>query len=271
MITYVFPGQGAQRKGMGESLFDEFRELISQADDILGYSIKRLCLEDPDFHLNQTEYTQPALYTVGALSYFQKLRQTGIKPDFVAGHSLGEYNAPLAAGAFDFITGLRLVQKRGELMSRAAGGGMVAVVGLSEDRIREALQQHRLSSLDIANLNSPSQIVISGPKADIEHARTVFEGMKDVKMYIPLRTSGAFHSRYMAEAAKEFEAFLSGVEFGPMAIPVISNVYARPYKPSEIKDNLVKQITHSVKWTESIRYLMGRGTWYSKRSDRAGC
>lgn len=259
MITYVFPGQGAQRKGMGEALFDEFKDLAFQADEVLGYSIRTLCVEDPDLKLNQTQYTQPAIYTVNAFSYFKKLEQTGRKPDFVAGHSLGEYNALLASGAFDFITGLRLVKKRGELMSLAEGGGMAAVVGLSEEQIREAIAEHQLASIDIANLNSPFQIVISGPKADIEQARTTFEKIPAVKMYIPLRTSGAFHSRYMAEAGREFEAFLNRYELGPMDIPVISNVHARPYKPSDVKANLVKQITNSVKWTESIRYLMGLG------------
>ncbi|GAA0835814.1 ACP S-malonyltransferase [Bifidobacterium pullorum subsp. gallinarum] len=259
MLAYVFPGQGAQKKGMGEGLFDEFKDLTAQADRILGYSIKRLCLEDPDSELNKTQFTQPALYTVSALSYFKKVMDSGSRVDFVAGHSLGEYNALLAAGAYDFATGLKLVQKRGELMSRAAGGGMAAVIGLSENKLAEVLQEYKLDRIDIANLNSPHQIVISGAKADMDHAMKVLESHKDVTMCIPLRTSGAFHSRHMEDAAREFEAFLENFTFQSLRIPVISNVHARRYRPTEIKYNLVQQITSSVKWTESIRYLMGLG------------
>ncbi|MBF0103655.1 MAG: acyltransferase domain-containing protein, partial [Desulfobacterales bacterium] len=135
MLTFVFPGQGSQKTGMGESLFDEYKELTAQADEILGYSIKQLCLENLENNLQKTQFTQPALYVVNALSYLKKLDEVGKKPDFVAGHSLGEYNALLAANAFDFETGLKLVQKRGELMSKAIGGGMAAVIGFNRDQI----------------------------------------------------------------------------------------------------------------------------------------
>jgi trans-AT polyketide synthase, acyltransferase and oxidoreductase domains len=259
MVTYVFPGQGSQSKGMGGTLFDEFQELTAQADQILGYSIKQLCLEDPNLYLGQTQYTQPALYIVNALSYLKKIKETGKKPDFVAGHSLGEYDALFAAGAYDFVTGLKLVKKRGEIMSRATGGGMAAVVGLNEAQIAEVIKQNNLPGIDIANLNSPFQIVISGPKADIEKAKPIFEKNGDVKLVSVLKTSGAFHSRYMEEAKKEYEVFLSNFNFLQLTIPVISNVYARPYQPSGIKQNLIEQITHPVKWTESIQYLMGLG------------
>jgi len=259
MITYVFPGQGSQSKGMGGTLFDEFKELTAEADAILGYSIKELCLEDIDLNLSQTQYTQPALYVVNALSYLKRIEGTGVKPDFVAGHSLGEYNALFAAGAFDFATGLKLVQKRGELMSHATGSGMAAVIGLNEEQIADVLNQNNLQSIDIANYNSPTQIVISGLKTDIEHAQPIFEGIKDVKMFVTLKTSGAFHSRYMEGAKMEFETFINSFEFFPLTIPVISNVHARPYKQADIKQNIVAQITHPVKWAESIRYLMGLG------------
>jgi trans-AT polyketide synthase/acyltransferase/oxidoreductase domain-containing protein len=259
MITYIFPGQGSQSKGMGGTLFDEFKELTAEADSILGYSIKELCLEDLDLNLNQTQYTQPALYVVNALSYIKKVRQTGIKPDFVAGHSLGEYNALFAAGAFDFGTGLKLVKKRGELMSHITGSGMAAVIGLNEEQIVNVLKQNNLQSIDIANYNSPTQIVISGLKTDIEHAQPIFDGISEVKMFVTLKTSGAFHSRYMEGAKREFETFVNSFEFFGLTIPVISNVHARPYKQSDIKQNIVEQITHPVKWTESIRYLMALG------------
>ncbi|GBF33011.1 malonyl CoA-acyl carrier protein transacylase [Desulfocucumis palustris] len=259
MTTYIFPGQGSQRIGMGGTLFDEFTELADKADEILGYSIKKLCLEDPDSQLNKTQYTQPALYTVNALHYLKRIRAVDKTPDYVAGHSLGEYNALFAAGAFDFETGLKMVIKRGELMSRASGGGMAAVIGLNEEQITDVLKENNLQNIDIANYNNPSQFVISGLKTDIDYAQSIFEGIKDVKMFIPLKTSGAFHSRYMTEAKKEYEKFTKNLEFYELNIPVISNVYARPYKQSDIKQNLVQQIICPVRWTESIRYLMGLG------------
>ena len=257
MITYVFPGQGSQIKGMGGPVFDEFRELTAEADEILGYSIKKLCMEDPNMNLSQTQYTQPALYIVNALSYLSRIEKDGKKPNYVAGHSLGEYDALFAAGAFEFATGLKLVKKRGELMSGATGGGMAAVIGLNAAQIADVLAQNNLQSIDIANYNSPTQIVLSGLKTDIERAQPIFEKVTNVQLFIILKTSGAFHSRYMEEARREFEVFINTFEFFPMTIPVISNVHARPYKQSDIKQNLIEQITHPVKWTESIRYLMG--------------
>ncbi|MFS0873159.1 ACP S-malonyltransferase [Paenibacillus xylanilyticus] len=258
MKAYVFPGQGSQHKGMGGTLFDEFTDLIEQADEILGYSIKRLCLEDPDNQLGQTQYTQPALYVVSALSFLKKVQETGNKPDYVAGHSLGEYNALFAAGAFDFSTGLRMVKKRGELMSLVSGGGMAAVIGFTVEQIDRVLMENGLDAIDIANHNSPDQIVIAGLKTDILRAQPFFEEA-GVGMYIPLNVSGAFHSRYMAESKRSFETYLESFEFSKLEIPVISNIYARPYKQRQVKNNLVQQIVSPVKWTDSIRYLMGLG------------
>ncbi|MDT8977361.1 ACP S-malonyltransferase [Paenibacillus sp. chi10] len=259
MITYLFPGQGSQQKGMGKDLFDEFPDMVHAADQILGYSIKELCLEDPENKLGFTQFTQPALFVVNSLLYLKKRLETGQIPDYVAGHSLGEYNALFAANAFNFETGLKLVKKRGELMGKAYGGGMAAVIGLTGDQVREVLDTERLAKIDIANYNSPTQIVISGPKEDIDKAKSVFESNNHVRMYSPLKVSGAFHSRYMENARQEFEKYIDEMPIQQLEISVISNVYARPYTQKSIKTNLIKQITHSVQWTDSIRYLLGRG------------
>jgi trans-AT polyketide synthase/acyltransferase/oxidoreductase domain-containing protein len=258
MTTYVFPGQGSQRKGMGAGLFDEFKEITARADAVLGYSIKELCLHDPDNQLDQTQYTQPVLYIVNSLMYLKKIQEAPGKPDYVAGHSLGEYCALFTAGAFNFETGLRLVQKRGELMGRVAGGGMAAVIGLDEDKIIDILNDNALSSISIANCNSPLQIVISGIKEDLIKARKIFE-QAGAELYIPLKVSGAFHSPHMARVRDEFEKFLAPYNFSQLTIRVISNVHARPYQQSDIKKTLVEQITSPVRWSETIQYLMGCG------------
>ncbi|MFE9722744.1 ACP S-malonyltransferase [Streptomyces sp. NPDC005794] len=254
MRTYVFPGQGAQQKGMGSSLFDEFEDLTRSADSILGYSIKNLCLEDPDKLLDQTQYTQPAMYVVNALSYYRKLRETGLVPDFVAGHSLGEYNALLAAEVFDFETGLRLVRKRGELMGQASGGGMAAVLNASEAEIRTILTKNGLDSLDLANFNTPSQIVISGRAEDVEAAKPLFQTGNH--LFVPLKTSGAFHSRYMESARVEFSGFLAGIPFSEPRIPVISNVTARAYEGHLVKEILTKQMVNAVRWSDTVEHLL---------------
>ncbi|MBN3526383.1 ACP S-malonyltransferase [Paenibacillus apiarius] len=258
MLAYLFPGQGSQQKGMGAEYFDEFKGLVDEADRILGYSIKRLCLEDPENQLGFTQYTQPALYVVNAMSYLKKIQDTGVKPEYVAGHSLGEYNALLAADVFDFATGLKLVKKRGELMGQASHGGMAAVVGLKEQDVREVLKKNRLDSIDIANLNTPTQIVISGMESDIEEAKRIFEEA-GARHYIVVKVSGAFHSRYMESSRILFEEYLEQFELKSPVIPVISNVFARPYQKKDVNITLVNQITSSVKWSESIQYLMGKG------------
>ncbi len=258
MTTFIFPGQGSQYRGMGDKLFDEFKELTEIADEILGYSIKQLCLNDPYSQLSQTQFTQPAIYVVNALSYLSRINNIKAKPDYVAGHSLGEYSALFAAGSFDFATGLLLTKRRGELMSQVTGGGMAAVLGLTRDEIQEILENNQLETISIANHNAPSQIVISGLRDDIERAQAIFEGA-EVGAYIPLNVSGAFHSPQMYEVRKEFEDFLGNFSFSDPTIPVISNVQAKPYKSGQLKQNLIEQIDHPVRWMESIQYLIEIG------------
>lgn len=264
MRTFVFPGQGSQSKGMGADLFDqvpEFTAAEAEIDTLLGYSIRELCLEDPNSQLNLTQFTQPALYIINALHYFKR-KAEGLQADYLAGHSLGEYNALLAGGAFDFVTGLKLVQKRGALMGQAKDGGMAAIIGLTAEQIRDLLEANaELSGIDVANYNSPTQTVISGPVPELEKGQTVFKDA-GAKLYKILPVSAAFHSRYMQPAADEFARFLEGFELAALQVPVIANITGRPYetdKPEQIKASLVKQIAGSVQWTESIRYLKGLG------------
>jgi malonyl CoA-acyl carrier protein transacylase len=264
MIAFVFPGQGSQKRGMGQGLFDEVREYVAlekEVDALLGYSMRKLCLEDPDNRLKETQFTQPSLYVVNALHYYKAVND-GTRPSWLAGHSLGEYNALLAAGVFDFMTGLRLVQKRGELMAQARNGGMGAVIGMDSAAIPRVLSDNGLTSIDVANFNSPSQTVVSGPLDDIKRAGPFFE-QAGAQMYIPLQVSAAFHSRYMADAAKAFADFLAPMSFDAPRVPVVANATAQPYPADNasgsVKSLLAKQITSSVQWTQSIRYLMGQG------------
>jgi malonyl CoA-acyl carrier protein transacylase len=240
---------------MGEGLFEQFPDLTEIANAELGYSIKELCLADPREELIRTEFTQPALFTVNALTYRKVQAETGRVPDFVAGHSLGEYNALLTAGAFDFRTGLKLVKKRGELMSQATGGGMAAVIGLSKEQILDVIQRSGFNRISIANLNAPQQTVITGPKADVLAIQTQFE-RAGARLYRPLNVSGAFHSPFMQPARQEFEASLKSATFKPLQIPVISNAEAAPYPSERIAELLAQQITSPVRWVESMQYLM---------------
>jgi malonyl CoA-acyl carrier protein transacylase len=243
---------------MGAGLFERYPDLVKEADAVLGYSIKELCLADPDDKLKRTDYTQPALYVVDCLSCLAKIEDEKIKPDFVIGHSLGEYAALYAAGAFDFSTGLKLVQKRGALMNAATGGGMAAILGMTGDAVATALAELGAGSIDVANLNSPGQTVISGPKADIEAFAPKLKD-KGAKRVVILPVSGAFHSRYMKPAADEFAAFLKGFSFNKLKIPCIANCSAQPYTDDSIGSNLVKQITSSVRWVETVKGLRARG------------
>ena len=256
--VFMFPGQGSQSPGMGAELFERYSGLVAEADAILGYSIKELCLENPDGMLNRTDYTQPALYIVNVLSYLSKIEDGYSAPDFVIGHSLGEYAALHAAGAFDFATGLRLVQKRGAMMNAATGGGMAAILGMDGDAVADALADLGADSIDVANFNSPGQTVISGLKADIETFAPQLKE-KGAKRVVILPVSGAFHSRYMKPAADEFETFVAGFSFGSLNITCIANCSAQPYTDDSIASNLVRQIYSSVRWIDTVKGLREQG------------
>lgn len=255
MLAYLFPGQGSQISGMGGQLFDEFPEFVAITDEILGYSIKTLCLTDPRQQLNQTQYTQPAIYVVNALTYFKKLQMTKQIPDYVCGHSLGEYNALLAAEVFDFATGLTLVKKRGELMSSVLGGAMAAIIGLPAEHLKQLFSQNDLKDVAIANYNSYTQLVISGSQQAIERASSVLES-KTETIFIPLKVSGAFHSPHMSAIEKQYADFLCDFTFTIPSIPVIANVNAHFYHPAVIQSNLTNQLSHAVQWANTIEYLL---------------
>lgn len=254
MKTFVFPGQGSQAKGMGGELFERYPERVRQADAVLGYSIRQLCLDDPDDQLGRTQFTQPALYVVNALSYFARIDDGAAPPDFLAGHSLGEFDALMAAGCYDFETGLKLVKKRGALMGQVSGGAMAAVLNASKEQIEALLAEHGLDDVGLANYNTPSQIVISGPAEQLVKAEPLFRQGK--MRFYPLNTSGAFHSKFMLPAREKFAKYLKTFKLAAPKIPVISNVTAREYEAGELAQTLSAQIASTVRWSESVQYLL---------------
>lgn len=258
MTTYVFPGQGSQIQGMGSSLFSDFPGLVDKANQILGYSIKALCLDNPEERLNQTQYTQPAIYVVNALSYLKKLDKNPIQPSYLAGHSLGEYNALFAAEVFDFETGLQIVKERSTLMSQVNDGGMAAIIGLKDDEVEDILATRQLSSLSIANYNSYTQTIISGPKDAINNAKSIFLNA-GASSFIILNVSGPFHSPLMIKVENAFNQYLKSFNFSSPKIPVIANVNAKPYEFAEIQSNIVNQMIKPVYWKQSIQYLLKHG------------
>lgn len=257
MKTHIFVGQGAQFKGMGKTLFSDFLTLTRTASEVLGYDLAETCLNDPQNRLTSTDVTQPALYAVCMMEWIRQFEETGEDPALLAGHSLGEYAALTVAGVFDFRTGLELVQKRGALMAQARGGGMLAVLGRDQDRVGEAIAA--FDEVDIANLNTDEQLVVSGAVEQIEKAHPVLE--KAGFQVIRLQVGGAFHSRLMEPAAREFRSFLDGYDFAAPKIPVIANLTAQPYgsDPAAIRETLCAQIHSPVRWAETVRYARSEG------------
>ncbi len=263
MDAFIFPGQGSQHLGMGKDLFDEieeFERLEPEIDALLGYSLRALCLEGGD-RLRLTQNTQPALYVVNHLHFLQA-RRDGRTATVFAGHSLGEYNALAAAGVFDFVDGLRLVRRRGELMGETRGGAMTAVVGLRIGKIEATLRDAWLEDVDIANHNAPTETVVSGTEAAIFRAEEAFRSA-GAKVVVRLPVSAAFHSRHMTAATAAFRTFLKNFQFKAPSVPVISNVTGRPYPSGgwngAVRVRLGEQIVSPVRWVSTIRYLKSRG------------
>lgn len=244
-VAYVFPGQGSQVVGMGTDLEQTAigKEKFQQAEKILGWSVLQRCQGEEE-KLSQTLYTQPCLYTIESI-LVDLLQEKGKQADLLAGHSLGEYVALYAARVFDFESGLRLVKRRAELMSSAAGGKMVALMRFK----REDLEQEIAKNADvvIANDNSEAQVVISGKPDAVDELLTKVKAKRAVE----LKVSGAFHSPLMKEAATEFEQVLNSINFSDAKKPVLSNVEPSPtVKGTELKQRLLQQMTAGVRWRE---------------------
>ena len=252
--AWVFPGQGSQSVGMGADVLalPTVQAQLAIANDILGWSVSDVC-QSEDNKVSETRYTQPCLYVLESLLVDQ-LRSQGQEPDLVAGHSLGEYGALYAAGAFDFGVGLRLVKLRAELMAQTSEGIMAALMGF--DRAALEAQIAETEGVVLANDNNPGQVVISGTPEAVD---TVLAAVKS-KRAVKLNVSGAFHSPLMAPAANEFQAVLDAVEFQPPRVPVLSNVDPVPTTdPTHLKQRLSQQMTGSVRWREISLMLAEQG------------
>lgn len=261
MYSYVFAGQGIQKKGMGEKVFAEFPSIMKTVDDILGYSLEEVCLENPNQELSNTEYAQPAIFVINALDYLMETRKKDELPKFLAGHSLGEFNALQAAGILGFEEALKLVQERGKIMSKAYGGSMMAVCGATKSQIDDMIcSQEKLKLIDIANINEPKQIVVAGMTEDILNAKIFFENNK--LRCIKLNVSGAFHSRYMEEQNRIFSKILEEVNFNPTAnITVVSSINGLPYQKNYLT-LLKQQMINPVEWIKCIEYIISQDCYH---------
>lgn len=261
----MFPGQGSQFVGMAKDLYDSFnsvRETYATAGEILGFDLANICFEGPEDELRQTRATQPAIF-VHSVILSRFLKEKGWSFDMAAGHSLGEYSALCAANAFTFENGLKLVKARAELMQKAgeiSPGTMAAVIGLDANTLNDICSQASVAGVvQIANFNSPSQIVISGTVAGVEKAMAVARE-KGAKRVVQLVVGGAFHSRLMEFAISDLGQALDAVEVSSVDIPVYSNVTAQPVtRPDDIKDLLKRQLTSPVKWVDIIGNMIEDG------------
>ena len=265
MIAFVFPGQGSQQVGMGWALADrlaECRETFEQADAALGMSISRLCFEGPADQLMQTEYTQPALVAVSTAAA-RALTARGVKPAFLAGHSLGEYSAHVAAGTLSFADALRIVRSRGRYMQEAVpvgDGAMAAVLGLDEASVAKACEaEARGQIVSPANLNAPGQIVIAGARAAVERAGQYARAL-GARRVVQLPVSAPFHCALMQPAQERLAPDLRGVVVSDPSVPVVANVDAEPKRDGAASiAALVRQVTAPVRWEQVVRRLASEG------------
>ena len=273
-VAWLFPGQGSQCVGMGRDLAEAFAEvadLYRQADALLGVPLSRLCFEGPEEELTRTINAQPALLTTSLavlLALGGRLDEQGYlhlpehlsRPSLVAGHSLGEYTALVAAGVLSFPEALRLVRERGRLMGEARSGTMAAVIGLEEEALEEICRKcGDEAPLVIANYNCPGQYVLSGATEAV--TRAMEEAQKrGARRVIPLRVSAAFHSPLMQEAASGLARAIATAAFSPAGIPVVANTCARPLsQPEALREELVSQVCSPVRWSASLEYMWAQG------------
>lgn len=261
MEILMFPGQGSQHLGMGKDLFERYPTQCRDAEEILGYSLVGLCLQDREGRLNQTAYTQPALYFVCCLTYLDTLRQAGRRfqdplGGCLLGHSLGLFPALFAAGVFDLMTGLRIVSKRGELMQAIRGGGMLAVLGVSAEKLQEKLIQLDCFDVDVANDNAPSQVVLSGKEERMRQLSPLLE--KEGLRCVLLPVSGAFHSHYMEPCRVQFADFLRGFDLKAPQKTVISSTSGNPIGGEHLIEEMAFQLIKPVRWSLTIQSLLRR-------------
>jgi [acyl-carrier-protein] S-malonyltransferase len=264
-LAFLFPGQASQYPGMGSDLaanFPESRAVFDEADAALGFPISKLCFEGPEETLKLTENTQPAILTVSVAAY-RALEKRGVTPELVAGHSLGEYSALVAAGALAFADAVRLARRRGQYMQEAvpAGdGAMAAILGLSPADVAEICKKAAdREVVSAANLNSPEQIVISGHAGAVKRAVEI-ASQSGAKRAVMLPVSAPFHCALMAPAQKSFEADLRATQFNALRFPVITNVDAEAIESGdEAREALIRQVTLPVRWLDSVHEMIESG------------
>jgi [acyl-carrier-protein] S-malonyltransferase len=264
-LAFLFPGQGAQAVGMGRALAEAHpsaKDAFATADRVLGHSLSTICWEGPAEELKKSVHTQPALLT-HSVAAWRLVEEAGLRPAFVAGHSLGEYSACVAAGALGFEDALRLTHRRGELMYQAGldrPGAMAAVLGLPAAEVEAACAEAASAGIvRAANLNAPGQVVVSGEPAAVDAACAAAKA-RGARRAIRLEVSGAFHSPLMESAARGLSEALANVTFRDARCPVVSNAWARPVqRADEIRAALEDQLLSSVRWEESMGLLIGHG------------